>query len=63
MNKTIMMLAMAGLMTACQQGPKVTEWVTTSYESPWQVNASANVTNVLSDSLVIIDIQKTLQTV
>ena len=63
MKKTTMMLAMAGLMTACQQGPKVTEWVATSYETPWQVNATAQVTDAVSDSLVIIDAQKTLQTI
>lgn len=63
MKKTIMMLAMAGLMTACQQGPKVTEWVTTSYEHPWQVNASAQVSDAVTNSLVIIDTQKTLQTI
>ena len=61
--RKIMLLAWIVVITACQQGPKVTEWVTTSYETPWQVNALAKVTNVVNDSLVIIDTQKTLQTV
>ena len=63
MQKTMMMLAMVGLMMSCQQGPKVTEWVTTSYDAPWQINATTQLTDAVSDSLVIIDSTKTLQTI
>ncbi len=57
-----MTLVLAGLLTACQQGPQVVEWVSTSFESPWQENALTNVGSDISESLVVIDKNKTLQT-
>ena len=61
--KKLMIMALTCVMTACQQGPKVMEWVTTTYENPWQVNSVQGVDASWSDSLVIINTMNTLQTV
>ena len=61
--KKLMIGVLACVVTACQQGPKVMEWVSTSYENPWQIQRVEEVGNTWSDSLVIIDTMKTLQTV
>ena len=61
--KKLLVLALCCVMTACQQGVKITEWVSTSYETPWQVN-EVNATNeVVPSPVIVIDTQKTKQTV
>lgn len=61
--KKLIVLAVAGALTACQQSPKVVEWVTTSYEQPWQENKLSQVGAEITESLVVLDTQKTLQTI
>jgi len=61
--KKLIVLTLTFILTACQQTPQVVEWVTTSFENPWQENQLNKVGNELSDNVITIDVQKTLQTI
>ena len=56
-------LGMGLLVASCQSGPSVTEWVSTTYDSPWQTEAVDQLTATASDATIIIDPTKTDQTV
>ncbi|MBO7419068.1 MAG: glycoside hydrolase family 30 protein [Bacteroidaceae bacterium] len=60
---TVALLALAGVMTACQQTPQVVEWVSTSYEHPWQINKLNVTSDEVPSPVIVIDTQKTRQTV
>ena len=61
--KKLIVFTLTFILTACQQTPQVVEWVTTSFENPWQENQLNKVGNELSDNVITIDVQKTLQTI
>ena len=61
--KKMIVLALACVMTACQQKWEVKEWVTTSFDEPWQENVFSQVGSEPTESMVSIDTQKTLQTI
>lgn len=55
---------MCGLLAACSpHSAKIAEWVTTTYDSPWETRAETKYLTSQSDSIVIIDPTQTDQTI
>ncbi len=61
--KKLFLLTVVIVMTSCQQTTQVVEWVTTSFEDPWQENMLGQVGDELTEAVVAIETHKTLQTI
>ena len=51
------------LLAACNSAPKVSEWVSTTYDSPWQEQAVGAVIEGEATDVITIDLTKTDQTI
>ena len=50
-------------MAACQQGPTVSEWVSTTYDAPWQVQATDQIAAAESENTIVVDLTQRDQTI
>lgn len=56
-------IGMGGLLAACQSGPTVGEWVSTTYSNPWQIQPTEELATTTSDKTIDIDVTNTAQTI
>lgn len=61
--KTWWLVGASALMAACQSQPEKVEWVSTTFENPWQVQNVEAVSEQPSDSTIVIDPTLTAQTI
>lgn len=62
MNKQLLLVGMASLLAACSHQPTLTEWVSTTYESPWVMQSLDSLQTTPSEATILIDTTQTAQT-